>query len=106
MLVTSAFLLLQARTAQEAPLKSPAIVHVPWNAAWTALISSRNFDSEDARGSARLNDAYITLLPKKEGAISVGDFRPVSLIHNIAKIVSKAMAMRLVDPISQLVDSN
>jgi hypothetical protein len=32
------------------------------------------FDSNDARGFARLNDAYLTLLPKKEGAINVGDF--------------------------------
>ena len=30
-----------------------------------------------------LNSAHIVLLPKKEGATSVGDFRPISLSHSI-----------------------
>jgi hypothetical protein len=64
------------------------------------------FDSDDARGFARLNDAYIVLLPKKEGAICVGDYRPVSLIQSIAKIVAKAMALRLAGPLPHLVDTN
>jgi hypothetical protein len=64
------------------------------------------FDSEDNRGFARLNQAYITLLPKKPGAVEVGDFRPVSLIHSIAKILSKAMAHRLNKLLPVLVDAN
>jgi hypothetical protein len=64
------------------------------------------FDSGDGRGFARLNDAYIVLLPKKEGAICVGDYRPVSLIQSIAKIVAKAMALRLAGPLPHLVDTN
>ncbi|KAM0908162.1 hypothetical protein ACQ4PT_015617 [Festuca glaucescens] len=64
------------------------------------------FDSADARGFARLNGAYITLLPKTEGVVSMGEFRPVSLIHSVAKIVSKAMALRLAAPLPQLISSN
>jgi hypothetical protein len=43
----------------------------------------------------RLNTAFVTLIPKKEGAEEVKDFRPISLVHNIAKLVTKLMANRL-----------
>ena len=42
-----------------------------------------------------INSANIALLPKKEGADSISDFRPISLIHVIPKIIAKAMAIRL-----------
>jgi hypothetical protein len=45
-------------------------------------------------------------LPKKEEAAYIGDYRPVSLIHSIAKIVAKAMAIRLASPLPQLVNDN
>jgi hypothetical protein len=64
------------------------------------------FDSVDARGFARLNGTFITLLPKKEGAMHVGDFWPVSLIHSVTKIVAKAMALRLAAPLPRLVNPN
>ena len=53
-----------------------------------------------------MNSAYIALLPKKEGAIEVSEFRPISLIHSFAKIISKAMANRLASSLPQLVDRN
>jgi hypothetical protein len=42
-----------------------------------------------------LNSANIVLLPKKDGAESVSDYRPISLIHAVAKIIAKMMATRL-----------
>jgi retron-type reverse transcriptase len=42
-----------------------------------------------------LNSANIVLIPKKDGAESIFDFRPISLIPVIAKIVTKMMATRL-----------
>ena len=42
-----------------------------------------------------LNSANIALLPKKDGAEGVADYRPISLIHAIAKLISKMMAARL-----------
>jgi hypothetical protein len=42
-----------------------------------------------------LNSANIALLPKKDGAQSIGDFRPISLIHAVAKIIAKILASRL-----------
>jgi hypothetical protein len=53
-----------------------------------------------------LNSAYITLLPKKTEAIEVKDFRPISLVHSFAKIVTKIMANRLAPKPSNLVSAN
>jgi hypothetical protein len=50
-----------------------------------------------------LNFAYITLLPKKAKAIEVKDFRPISLIHSFAKVVTKLLANRLASKLSDLV---
>ena len=53
-----------------------------------------------------LNMAYITLLPKKVDAIEVKDFRPISRIHNFAKLVTKLLANRLAPLLPSLVSAN
>lgn len=50
-----------------------------------------------------LNSANIALLPKKEGASQVGDYRPISLMHSIAKIFGKVLANRLAPHLERLV---
>jgi mannosylglycoprotein endo-beta-mannosidase len=52
-----------------------------------------------------LNSANIVLLPKKEGAEQITDFRPISLIHAIAKIISKMLALRLAPLMDELVSN-
>jgi len=42
-----------------------------------------------------LNSVYITLLPKKDDAASIRDFRPISLVHSFAKLITKLLANRL-----------
>lgn len=44
---------------------------------------------------AHLNTAHLVLLPKKADAKTIGDFRPISLTHSIAKLFSKILANRL-----------
>jgi hypothetical protein len=44
---------------------------------------------------SNLNSAYITLIPKVEGADQVKDFRPITLVHIFAKLVTKLLANRL-----------
>jgi len=53
-----------------------------------------------------LNTAFISLLPKQQDANSVKDFRPISLIHSFAKLVTKIMANRLVPLLPSLVPPN
>jgi hypothetical protein len=43
----------------------------------------------------KLNNAYITLIPKMAGAEQVKDFRPISLVHSFAKLITKLLANRL-----------
>jgi mannosylglycoprotein endo-beta-mannosidase len=45
------------------------------------------------------------LIPKKEGAEEVSDFRPISLIHTIAKIIAKLLALRLAPFMNELVSN-
>jgi hypothetical protein len=53
-----------------------------------------------------LNSAYVTLLPKKAEALEVKDFRPISLIHSFAKIVTKILANRLASRLPEIVSAN
>jgi hypothetical protein len=60
----------------------------------------------DGRAFGRLNHALITLIPKKQGAEEVGDFRPISLVHSFAKLFSKLIANRLRPKMELLVSQN
>lgn len=50
-----------------------------------------------------LNNAHLVLLPKKADAKSVADFRPISLSHSFAKLISKCLASRLSEELNNLV---
>lgn len=53
-----------------------------------------------------LNSAYITLIPKKEDASHVKDYRPISLVHSFAKLIKKILANRLAGRLGQMVSPN
>ena len=42
-----------------------------------------------------LNVSFLALIPKKADAVEVKDFRPISLVGGIYKIISKVLANRL-----------
>lgn len=42
-----------------------------------------------------LNQSFIVLIPKKEEDVTLKDYRPISLIGNIYKILSKILVVRL-----------
>jgi len=60
----------------------------------------------DARKLELLNSAYLTVIPKKVEALEAKDFRPISLIHSFAKLVTKLMANRLAPLLDRLVATN
>jgi mannosylglycoprotein endo-beta-mannosidase len=42
-----------------------------------------------------INSSYITLIPKKDCPISIGDFRTISLLNSSIKLITKILAKRL-----------
>ena len=42
-----------------------------------------------------LNASFLTLIPKKCNAVNIKDFRPISLVGNVYKLLSKVLANRL-----------
>jgi len=49
------------------------------------------------------NASFIALVPKKKGAIELKDFRPISLIGSVYKIIAKVLAERLKTVMGKLV---
>uniref|UniRef100_A0A452Y0V1 Reverse transcriptase domain-containing protein n=1 Tax=Aegilops tauschii subsp. strangulata TaxID=200361 RepID=A0A452Y0V1_AEGTS len=47
-----------------------------------------------------------TLLPKRADAHALGDFRPISLIHLVAKIFAKVLSLRLAPKLNTLVSTS
>ena len=42
-----------------------------------------------------LNASFLTLIPKKCNVVSIKDFRPISLVGSVYKLLSKVLANRL-----------
>lgn len=64
---------------------------------------------EFQQGKAHLrgsNKTLIVLIPKKVGADSLADFRPISLLNGVYKIVTKLLASRLEKVVDRVVSCN
>jgi hypothetical protein len=82
-----------------------------YKAAWTqikedvvAALNTMLFG--DCRAFYRLNNAFIVLLPKRHGALSPSDYRPISMIHSFGKLVSKLLASRLAPRLKEIISPN
>uniref|UniRef100_A0A8R7R4C4 Reverse transcriptase domain-containing protein n=1 Tax=Triticum urartu TaxID=4572 RepID=A0A8R7R4C4_TRIUA len=64
-----------------------------------------HFDALHTANLHWLNSANVVLLPKKEGAEGIADYRPFSLIHAIAKIIAKILSTRLAPHMEKLVSN-
>jgi hypothetical protein len=60
----------------------------------------------DCRSFHHLNDALLILLPKSSDLLSLGDYRPISLIHGLGKFFSKALANHFAPVLPLLVSPN
>lgn len=61
------------------------------------------FHSQHDQHLVHLNSAHVVLIPKKPDATKVTDFRPISLSHTIAKLISKCLASRLAPELISLI---
>lgn len=60
----------------------------------------------DARKLHLLNSTLLVLIPKKEEALHVGDYHPISLVYSFAKLVAKIMANRLCSHLGNMISLN
>jgi hypothetical protein len=51
-------------------------------------------------------NTYVVLIPKIHNPQRESDYRPISLIHSFAKIISKILAQRLGPDLNQLISIN
>lgn len=52
------------------------------------------------------NTSFIALIPKTDNSMSLNDFRPISLVGCIYKIMSKILSKRLKEVLPKLIDAN
>ncbi|XP_057545956.1 uncharacterized protein LOC130824951 [Amaranthus tricolor] len=58
-------------------------------------------------GSLRhLNVTWVTLIPKKDSPTDIEDFRPISMVGCIYKIIAKILSSRLKDVVTPLIDES
>lgn len=60
----------------------------------------------DGSTLAKINTAFLTLLPKKQDARSLCDFRPISLVHSFVKLFSKILSRSLAPMLHTLIAPN
>jgi hypothetical protein len=53
-----------------------------------------------------INGSYVTLIPKVNNLSKVGDFRPICLLNNSVKLLTKLLANRLQSVILQSIHQN
>ncbi|XP_073363345.1 uncharacterized protein [Aegilops tauschii subsp. strangulata] len=64
------------------------------------------FYTANGRGFQKLNQALLTLLPERADAAVLSDYRPISLIHLIAKLFAKVLSLRLAPKLGAMVSTN
>ena len=52
-----------------------------------------------------LNSTFLVLIPKKENAVDIKDFRPISLVGGLYKVLAKLLANRLKRVVGQVVST-
>ena len=61
----------------------------------------------DERSFAKsLNSTFLVLIPKKGGAEDLGDFRPISLLGGLYKLLAKVLANRLKEVLDKVVSAD
>lgn len=66
----------------------------------------QQFYNMNQQGLNLLNQSFVVLIPKKDCPKTVSDYRPISLTHSFAKLMSKLLANRLGPELDQLITIN
>ena len=53
-----------------------------------------------------LNVTFVSLIPKKVEAMEIKDFRPISLVGGVYKIISKVLAARMTTILGKIISNS
>ena len=53
-----------------------------------------------------LNASFLSLIPKKNNALNIKDFRPISLVDSVCKLLSMVLANRLRRMLDKLISES
>jgi hypothetical protein len=74
-----------------------------WEILKTDIIAVLKEFQTNGKFKKSLNATFVSLIPKKAGAVDIKDFRPISLIGGMYKIISKVLANRLKSVLGKVV---
>lgn len=66
-----------------------------WDVVKSDLMLVFNEFHERGNINMSMNSTFIALIPKKEGLLAPKDFRPISLINSVYKIILKVLSQRI-----------
>jgi hypothetical protein len=83
----------------------PLVHHRQLSSTLNSVLKSLPQKHPDRRplGHLILNQALVVLIPKKPNANKITEFRPISLIHLFAKLISKILANRLAPELKKMI---
>uniref|UniRef100_A0A453ILZ4 Uncharacterized protein n=1 Tax=Aegilops tauschii subsp. strangulata TaxID=200361 RepID=A0A453ILZ4_AEGTS len=67
------------------------------------LLAFHQLRAMNRHGLAGINNANIVVIPKTDGAASMGDFRPINLLNSVPELYTKVLATRLARRIHELI---
>jgi len=76
---------------------------------WPSITIARKLWKEfyqHSKFEKSLNATFIALIPKKNGASDIRDFRPISLLGSVYKILATVLANRLKEVLDQLISES
>ena len=77
-----------------------------WNTIKSGVISYVNLFFEQSILDPKLNQTYMSLIPKIENPLTIKDYQPISLANVVYKLISKILAERLKPWLNDILSEN
>ena len=85
---------------------SMAFFHNCWRVVKSDVLAVFEEFYHHSKFEKSLNATFIALIPKKNNASNIRDFRPINLVGSLYKILSKVLANRLKQVLDQLISES
>ena len=83
-----------------------AFFHKCWSVVENDVMAFFDHFHRSSRFEWSLNTSFLSLIPKKNNALIIKDLRPISLVGNVYKLLSKVLANRLRRVLDKLISES